>query len=233
MKIKCIITDDEPLAQDLLKDYIAKVPFLELKATCKSALEASQVIMEQEIDLIFLDIHMPELSGIDFIKNNDRLPDIIFTTAYSHYALEGFDYKAIDYLLKPFSFERFYKAAIRSFENMTLRKGQSNKTPEREYIFVKSEYKLVKINFDDILYIEGLKDYIKIITKQKTILTLMRMKEIEEKLPENVFVRIHRSFIISIRNVDTVNKTNVTIGKKTIPVTDYYKDAFMEFLDLQ
>ena len=231
MKIKCIIVDDEPLAQDLLKDYIEKVSFLDLRATCKSALEASKLILDQKIDLIFLDIHMPEISGIDFIKNNDHLPEIIFTTAYSHYALEGFEYKAIDYLLKPFSFERFHKAALRAYEISSMKSRTYEKREERNYIFVKSEYKLVKIAFDNVLYIEGLKDYIKIVTKEKTVLTLMRMKDIEAKLPKNTFIRIHRSFIISINNVDTINKTNVCIGKKIIPVTDHYKDNFYMFID--
>ncbi len=229
--MNCIIVDDEPLAQNLLVDFINKVPFLSLTAKCKSAFEATEVITSEKVDLIFLDIHMPDISGIDFIKNTDNLPGIIFTTAYSHYAIEGFEYNAVDYLLKPISFERFTKAVNRAYEEFKLKSADTNNTKTKDYIFVKSDYKLVKINFNDILYIEGLKDYIKIITKEKTVLTLMRMKNIEEKLPSDNFFRIHRSYIISINNIDSVNKSNVYIGEKNIPVSDFYRESFLKFIN--
>ena len=232
--MNCIIVDDEPLAQNLLIDFVKKVPFLKLTATCKSAVEATQAVINENVDLIFLDIHMPDVSGIEFIKSNENLPGIIFTTAYSHYAIEGFEHNAVDYLLKPIAFERFYKAVNRAYEEFILRQQSSDKLRQsKDYIFVKADYKLVKINFNEILYIEGLKDYIKIITKEKTTLTLMRMKDMEEKLPKDDFFRIHRSFIISINKVDTVNKSNVQIGEKNIPVSDFYREKFIDFIDLK
>ena len=230
--MNCIIVDDEPLAQNLINDFINKVPFLKLKEKCKSAFEAMVALQNNQIDLIFLDIHMPDFSGIEFIKNTEKLPLIIFTTAYSRYAVEGFEHNAVDYLLKPISFERFVKAVNRAYEMYKLKNKTISVDDSKEYIFVKADYKSVKINFDDILYIEGLKDYIKIITKEKTVLTLMRMKHIEEKLPSDKFIRVHRSYIISIKNIESVKKSNVQIGSNDIPVSDFYRDNFLKIIDL-
>lgn len=228
--MNCIIVDDEPLAQNLIDGFVKKVPFLTLKAKCKSAFEATEALHNNEIDLIFLDIHMPDLSGIEFIKNMEKSVLIIFTTAYSDYAIQGFEHNAVDYLLKPISFERFVKAANRAYEMYKHKTNSADNS--KEYIFVKADYKSVKINFDDILYIEGLKDYIKIITKEKTVLTLMRMKKIEEKLPSDKFIRVHRSYIISLKNIESVKKSNVQIGTKNIPVSDLYRDNFLKIINL-
>ena len=230
--MNCIIVDDEPLAQNLIDDFVKKIPFLTLKVKCKSAFEATEALQNNKIDLIFLDIHMPDLSGIEFIKSTEKLPLIIFTTAYSRYAVEGFEHNAVDYLLKPISFERFVKAVNRAYEMYKLKNKAISTDDSKEYIFVKADYKSVKINFDDILYIEGLKDYIKIITKEKTVLTLMRMKDIEEKLPSDKFIRVHRSYIISLKNIESVKKSNVQIGSKDIPVSDFYRDNFLKIIDL-
>ena len=231
--MNCIIVDDEPLAQNLLEGFVNKVPFLKLKAKCKSAFEAVEALQNHEIELIFLDIHMPDISGIEFIKSNENLPLIIFTTAYSHYALEGFEHNAVDYLLKPISFERFTKAVNRAFDLHKLKSKtvSESDSDSKDYMFVKADYKLVKIKFDDILYIEGLKDYVKIVTAEKTILTLNRMKNMKEKLPAGKFIRIHRSFIISTDKINSVNKSAVQIGKKNIPVSDFYREELFKFIN--
>ncbi len=231
--MNCIIVDDEPLAQNLLKDFVNKILFLNLKAKCKSAFEAIEALQENKIDLIFLDIHMPDISGIEFIKNTENLPLIIFTTAYSHYAIEGFEHNAVDYLLKPISFARFTKSVNRAYEIYKSKNKPDPDVGEKKYLFVKADYKLVKINFDDILYVESLKDYVKFITVEKTILTLSRMKIMEEKLPSDKFIRIHRSYIVSIGKIDSINKSIVQIGKKNIPVSDSYRDNLMKFIDLE
>ncbi len=231
--MNCIIVDDEPLAQNLLEDFVNKIPFLNLKAKCKSAFEAVEALQENKIDLIFLDIHMPDISGIEFIKNTENLPLIIFTTAYSHYAIEGFEHNAVDYLLKPISFARFTKSVNRAYEIYKLKNKIVSVGSDNNFLFVRADYKLVKINFDDILYVESLKDYVKFITTEKNILTLSRIKIMEEKLPSDKFIRIHRSYIISIDKIDSVNKSIVQIGKKNIPVSDSYRDNLMKFIDLK
>ncbi len=230
--MNCIIVDDEPLAQNLLEDFVNKVPFLELKTKCKSAFEAVEALQEYKIDLIFLDIHMPDISGIDFIKNTEKLPLIIFTTAYSHYALEGFEHNAVDYLLKPIPFERFTKSVNRAYEVFNLQNKKIDNKDTKDFMFVKADYKLVKIKFNDIFYVEGLKDYVKIVTAGKNVLTLNRMKTMEEKLPTGKFIRVHRSFIISIDKIDSVNKGSVQIGKSSIPVSNSYRDDFLNSIDL-
>ena len=229
--MNCLIVDDEPLAQDLLEDFVSKVPYLDLVKKCKSAYEALEVIQTQQIDLIFLDIQMPDLNGIEFAGSVKPQPMIIFTTAFTEYAVDGFELNAIDYLVKPIPFKRFLKATNKALEYFNLKNKPEAKNvkgdyEERDYIFVKSEYQTKRINYSDILYIEGFKDYIKIYTNEKVIMTLMSLKEIEEKLPSSQFVRVHRSFIISIKKIDSIQRSRVIIGEKWIPVGDFYKKAF-------
>lgn len=225
--IKCLVIDDEPLAIDVLEDFIAKVPFLNLVKGCTSAMEAIEVLHQEDVQLLFLDIQMPQVSGVQFLKSLDYRPKVIFTTAYSDYALEGFNLDAVDYLLKPFTFERFLKAVNKAYQQITLQNKSSEVNADKEYMFVKSGYDTVKVKFDEILYIEGLKDYVKIHTTGKTVIALMSMRILEETLPDN-FIRVHRSYIIDFERVSMVQKRKVFIDKLEIPIGEVYRDAFME-----
>lgn len=239
-KIRCIIVDDEPMALALLEGYVSKTPFLELVQKCSNAFEALEAINSGTIDLAFLDIQMPELSGLELSKTLPKSTRIIFTTAFNEYAVEGFKADALDYLMKPFGFDDFYNAALRAKEWFTLVRSHlaipSQQVPpqkqEKEFIFVKSEYKQLKINLDDVLYFEGLKDYIKIWLKDqpKPILTLMSMKSLEEELPSSRFMRIHRSFIVALSSIQTIERNQVIINKERITVAEQYKAAFKEYI---
>lgn len=231
--MKCIIIDDEPLALELLEDFISKISFLELVASCSNGFEATTVLQEHKIDLIFTDIEMPDFSGIDIIKSLDQKPMFIFTTAYSHYAVEGFNLNAIDYLVKPIPFHRFLKAATRAQNLLTLGQGESsNKVFEEsasKFIFVKSEYENLKINLEEIKYVEGLKDYIKIYTKtEKPILTLNSLKNFEDKLGQINFIRVHKSYIVSLNHIHSVQRNRIIIDNKRIPIGLNYKDEFIK-----
>jgi DNA-binding LytR/AlgR family response regulator len=235
--IRCIAIDDESLALDLIEDNIRKVPFLELVKRCKSAYEAMEFIRYEKIDILFLDIQMPDISGIQFLKSLKNKPLVIFTTAYEKYALEGFELDVIDYLLKPFSFDRFLKAVNKAQDYIHLKEKTTNdetgstiKAPAG-YIFVKADYKLVKINFIEILYIEGLKDYIKIYTGGKPILTLLSLKLLEEKLPSPDFVRVHRSYIVAVNKIQFIQRNFIHIGDKEIPVSDNYKEQLLSIIN--
>jgi DNA-binding LytR/AlgR family response regulator len=235
--IRCLAIDDEILALDLVKDNISKVPFLELAGGCTSAFEAMELLRKEKIDLLFLDIQMPDLSGIQFLKSLKNKPLVIFTTAYEKYALEGFELDVIDYLLKPFSFDRFLKAANKAKDYLDLKdRAASGETgggsvSAAGYIFVKADYKLMKIDFDEILYIEGLKDYIKICTGGKPVLTLMSMKSIGEKLPASEFARVHRSFIVALKKIRFIQRNNIHIGDREIPISDLYKEHFFSLIN--
>jgi len=224
--IKCIAIDDEKLVRDLLEDNIRQLPFLELIKTCKNALEAYEVLQTEQVDLIFLDIQMPGLSGLQFLQSLQHPPMVILVTAYEQYALEGFNQQVVDYLLKPFSFERFLKACNRANELFRLQHNQNNDVNEIQDFFVNVEYTLVKIVVTDIEYIEGLKDYIKIhlSTSDKPVLTRMTMKAMEEKLPANSFVRTHKSFLVVVQKITAVKRDFVCIGNKEIPVSEFYKE---------
>jgi two-component system, LytTR family, response regulator len=233
MKIKCIAIDDEPLALKQISGYIEKTPFLELIASCKSAFEAMDILAEESVDLLFVDIQMPDLTGMEFVKTLNKNIKVIFTTAYEQYALEGFKVDAIDYILKPFGFDEFLKSATKAQEYFSLTE-KANVTVESrdDYLFVKSEYKIRKINLDDILYIEGLREYVKIHQKgEKPILSLISLKALEEKLPNNRYMRVHRSFIVNLEKITTVERSRVVFGDVYIPVSDQYKDRFQEFLN--
>ncbi|MBN2813309.1 MAG: response regulator transcription factor [Bacteroidales bacterium] len=231
-RINCLIVDDEPAALELLESYIGKVYFLTLVKKCQTAIEAMKILEENQIDLLFLDIHMPGVNGIQLLKSLINRPAVIFTTGYREYAFEGFENDAVDFLLKPFDFDRFLKAVNKAGNLFQKTSRQPEYSPERQrFIFVKADYKLVKINVDDILYVEGLKDYIKIFTRQKLILTLMSMSAIEEKLPSEAFFRVHRSYIIAVGKIDSVSRHRVIIGDKFIPVSIPYRNRFYTYID--
>lgn len=229
--MNCIAVDDEPLALNLIEDFAKKVPFLNYVKSCKNAFEAIDTIQKEKIDLIFLDINMPDITGIDLIKNIEQKPLVIFTTAYSEYAIEGFELSAVDYLIKPFLFERFFKAVNKAYEYYSLKNKRNiavseEKTYTDDYIFVKADYSSVKIYLKDILYLEGLKDYVKIHTKEKKILTLITMKKIEEKLPSTNFIRVHRSFIVALDKIESIQRNRIIIQEKWIPIGNSYKTEF-------
>jgi DNA-binding LytR/AlgR family response regulator len=229
----CIAVDDEPLALDVLREYCNKVEFIELKSIFTSAIEAIDYINHNHVDLVFLDIQMPHISGLDFQKRLNYIPLIIFTTAYSEFALEGFNLDVLDYLLKPFSFERFYKAILKARKQYDLlqEKEIASLNEENRFLLVKVEYHTMKINIHEIIYIEGLKDYIKIYTGSKPILTKMTMKSMEEKLNDKNFVRIHKSFIVSLTKIKEIKKDKIIVADKQIPIGRQYKKQFFEIID--
>lgn len=234
MKLKTIAIDDEPLALRLVSDYIGKTPFLELVGAFDNPLDAIDFLSGNGIDLIFVDIQMPDLTGIEFARTLENAPKLIFTTAYEKYALEGFKLNAVDYLLKPFSYEEFLKAAQKARKQAELEAGMPQSIEaNNQFLFLKSEYKIRRINFNDILYIEGLKDYIKVYTtsEDKPVLSLNSIKSLEQKLPDERFMRVHRSFIVNLDRIETIERSRIIFGKTYIPISDQYKDKFQEFLD--
>lgn len=232
MTLNCIIIDDEPLAAGLLASYAKKTLFLNLVGVFNSAVEGIKCIRENKVDLIFLDIQMPELSGLEFARILPKETKIIFTTAFSQYAIEGYKANAVDYLMKPISYDDFLAGANRALDWFNSLHQSENTSGDR-FIFVKSDYKLVKIMFDDILYIEGLKDYVRIYLtgNREPIMSLMNMKKIEESLPRPEFMRIHRSYIVHMKNIDGVDRLRVVIGNAVLPISDSYKSKLQDFLD--
>lgn len=233
MNLNCIIVDDEPLALDLLETYVRRTPFLRLAARCDNAVEALAALDKEPVDLAFLDIQMPELNGLELSRLITHRTKIVFTTAFEQYALEGFRVDAVDYLLKPFNYAEFLRAATKAQHLVELERNQSADACPPDSIFVKSDYKLVQIELRHILYIEGLKDYVRIQTDtpQGGILTLMNMKNIEERLPADTFLRVHRSYIVNINQIKTIERNRIVFGKVYIPVSDSYKDRFAEMLE--
>lgn len=233
MELNCLIVDDEPLALDLLEAYVKRTPFLNLKGKCSNALEVLQVLKEQEVDLLFLDIQMPELSGLELSRLIDNRIKIIFTTAFEQYALEGFKVDALDYLLKPISYPEFLKATNKALQWFEMSRNTSSKIVEEgDDIFVKSDYKLVKLQLHKIQYIEGLKDYVKIYVddRPQPVIALLSMKMFEEMLPSS-FIRVHRSFIVNLDKITVIERNRIVFGKTYIPVSDSYKDKFLEFIN--
>ncbi|GAA4274511.1 LytTR family DNA-binding domain-containing protein [Aquimarina gracilis] len=238
--MQCVIIDDEPLALGIIKSYCEDIGALTIVGTFTNALEAIPLLTDAKIDLVFLDIEMPQINGIDFIKTLDHKPLFIFTTAYSQYALEGFEINAVDYLVKPIPFPRFVKAVNRAKEIYELKKGSKEpiqpkeketltNIPIEEFVFVKSDYDTVKIKLTKILYIQGLKDYLKIhVSGEKPILTLMTFKDIQSKLPENLFLRVHRSYIVNLRSINSIQRSKVVIADVRIPIGDSYKNDFLK-----
>ena len=232
--LRAVAIDDEPLALKLIASYIEKTPFLELVEVFDNPVDAMSFLEQNTVDLMFLDIQMPDLKGTELARLLNNGPKIIFTTAYEKYAIEGFKLEAVDYLLKPFSYEEFLKAVqkakkIIGFEKQELSVIEANK----EFLFLKSEYKIRRINFNDINYIEGLKDYIKVYVRNEPhpILSLSTLKAVEAKLPELKFMRVHRSYIVNLDHIETIERSRIIFGNKYIPVGDQYKVKFQEFLD--
>ncbi len=234
MNLKCIIVDDEPLARNLLTEYIKKVPYLDLVKTCSTPQEALEALRNYPIDLMFLDIQMPEITGTTLLRTLQKRPMVILTTAYSEYALESYELDVVDYLLKPITLERFLRAVGKVNELSALPASlpaQPVQETGQPFVFVKDGTKLVKILWEDILYIEGLKDYVTIHTKQQKIVSLQRLKLMEETLPPDQFIRIHNSFIIALRAIDTIHKDKVQIGTVFLPISDSYRKAFKDFIE--
>lgn len=237
--VNVIIVDDEPLAQDVLETYIEKIPELHLVKKCSNAFEANDALKNNKIDLMFLDIQMPQLTGIDFVKTLTSPPLIIFTTAYPNFAIEGFELNALDYLLKPISMERFMKSVNKAIDQLQLKKeGAATAGGEEEeigYIFVKADKKLVKVNFADIIYIEGLKDYVIIRMDTSRVITLQTMKSLEDKLPLPTFKRIHRSYIVNVDKINAVVGNMIEVMEKNqakhLPIGKNYRDELLEMIN--
>ncbi len=238
--INCLAVDDESLALDLLEDNIRKVPFLNLVKRCKNAFEAQEIMQQQQIDLLFLDIQMPGISGVQFVQSLKNSPMVIFVTAYEEFALEGFNLDVIDYLLKPVSFERFLKAVNKAYELHNLKNQEvtlpaSPETPSapQEYLFVNADYSLVKIRISDILYVEGLKDYVKIYLEgqPRPVITRLTMKAMEEKLPSGPFLRVHKSFIIAFDKIESIRNLRIKIGQVHIPISESYGEALFKAIN--
>lgn len=233
MKLNCLIVDDEPLALDLLENYVNKTPFLNLAGRCENAFQAMERVRQNDIDLLFLDIQMPDLNGIEFSKTLGERPKVIFTTAFDQYAVEGFRVDALDYLLKPISYSEFLQAANKAMRWFELSNKAVASSETANTIFVKSDYKLVQIDLIKVLYIEGVKDYVRIFLEDDAhpIMSLMSMKLMEERLPADRFMRVHRSFIVQLDKIKTIERNRIVFGKEYIPISDSYKEKFMEFLN--
>ena len=238
--IKCLAIDDEPLALQQLSSYVKKTPYLQLVGACQSALEAKEIMQKEWIDAIFIDINMPDLNGMEFVKQMDRPPMVVFTTAYSEYALEGFKVDAVDYLLKPFGLQDFLRAAQKVRHRYELENPATQSNPNEEAVgidadamYLKSDYKTVRINISDIRYVEGMSEYLKIYLEgeKKPLIVLLSMKRLEERLPSNTFMRIHRSYIINLKKIREVNKNRVVLGEDAyLPIGDLYKETFNDYL---
>lgn len=231
--IKTIAIDDEPLALQRLIGYIDKTPFLELVGAFESALIAMEFLESEVVDLMFVDIQMPDLSGTEFVRILKRSPKVIFTTAYEKYAIESFKLDAIDYLLKPYGYEEFLIAAQKAKKYIKLENVNETLEAVNDFLFVKSDYKTKRIVFNDILYIEGLKDYIKVYlwNDQNPLLSINSLKLIEQKLPSSKFMRVHRSFIVNLDRIEIIERSRIVFGKIYIPISDQYKEKFQDYLD--
>jgi two-component system, LytTR family, response regulator len=233
MTIDCIIVDDEPLSLDLIEGYVEKTPFLNLVGRCASAIEAIGVMNNKKVDLVFLDIHMPDLNGLEFSRTVKDETRIVFITAYEKYALNGYKVEALDYLIKPVNYEEFLTAANKAKKWFEL-VSQKSKGPEAEInsIYIKSEHRIIQVKLADVVYIEGLKDYVKIFLagQTKPLMSLMSMKSLEEQLPSSDFMRVHRSFIVNLTKIKTIERDRIIFGDVYIPISDKYKDDFQEYL---
>ncbi len=234
-KVTCIAIDDEPIALGIVVSHIKKIPYLKLLAEFDNPVDASEYLQGHKVQLIFLDINMPDLSGVEFARTLDKNSKVIFTTAYDKYAVEGFQLHALDYLLKPISFEVFansVKHAKEYFDLVELKQSETQINTEDNYLFVKADYQIHRVEFDDILYFEGLKDYVKLYIEgsSKSIVFHSTMKSLEEKLPLDRFMRVHRSFIVSLHKIKTIERDRILFGNKRIPVSKQYKSNFDEFI---
>jgi len=224
MKLNCLVVDDEQLARELLGEYISKVPFLDLKGLVKNPIEVTEILEKEAIDIIFLDIQMPDLTGIELLKTMTHKPVVIFTTAYSEYAIEGYELDVLDYLVKPFSFERFLKAVNKALDIVKLKQNAGSPASDPEYISINADHKIYRVRIDEILYIEGLREYVSYYTPGKRIITLASLKNLEETLPDNKFIRIHKSYIVPIDKVIALEGNMLDIGVKKIPIGRSYRE---------
>ena len=235
LMLKCMVIDDEPLAIQLLKDHIGRVPFLQLESMYNNPMEALVEFNSNPVDLIFLDIQMPQLNGVQFMQLLHNRAQVIVASAYQEYAIEGFEHNVVDYLVKPIAFERFYRAVEKAYnlKNPTqkLNKAQEMLPATGGYIFIKVETKMVRVELDDILFIEGLKNYVSIYTKTQRIVTLQVMKQLEEILPSNRFVRVHKSFIVAIDKINSIERQEIMIKERIIPIGNTYQEHFYKLLE--
>lgn len=228
MKLRCLIIDDEPVARKGIEEYVAEVDFLELVAQCENPVKAASYLNEQSIDLIFLDIHMPKLSGIEFLKGLRNPPLVIFTTAYSDYALEGYSLDVVDYLMKPITFERFLKAAQKALDVFQLKKlGAEHKT-HSDYFFVKSDSKYEKVNYAEVKFVESLQNYVIIHTPAKKLITYMTLTSLESQLPKGQFLKVHKSFIVSLAAIKAIDGNEILVGESRIPISRNLKDQVVD-----
>lgn len=244
MNIRCISVDDEPLALNKMKGFIEKVPFLEHVGSFGNGMDTIAYLKDNEVDLMFLDIQMDDITGIQLMKTLDKLPVVIFTTAYDEYAMKGYELDVCDYLLKPISFDRFLKAVNKAYDIIQYQEDTNQKEQEsadphpdnavshtkREFMFLKTEYRMQKVNFDDILYIEGMKDYLRVKTTDTSIMTIMTFKKMVEILPKDNFIRVHRSYIVPLSKIESIERSRIKIGDQLIPLGDLYKDDFYKLL---
>ena len=228
--INCIAIDDEQLSLDLIEDNVSSVPFLKLLRKCTSVFDAMQFIANNNVDLIFLDIEMPDMNGLQMLRSLKTKPMVILITAYDKYAMQGYELDVVDYLLKPVSYDRFLKAVNKAYEYHAHCSSTQNENISKTCLFVKSEHKILKINFDDILYIESLKDYVKIYCGQKPVLTLMSLKAIENVLPSSKFIRIHRSIIVAIDKISFISRSKVYIGEIGLPISSSHKEIISSLM---
>lgn len=228
MRINCIVIDDELPAIDQMEEYISRVPFLNLLKSFDNAIEPINYLKTNHVDLIFLDIEMEGFTGLQLLKSLQNKPKIIFTTAYDQYAIEAFDLNVSDYLLKPISFERFIKSLDKIFDSFAdnERKHEGEPVYKRDYFFVKTEFRMQRVDFNEILYIEGMSEYLRIVTTKEKIMTLQSFKNIEEILPKDIFVRVHKSYIVALNKIDSVERNRISISGKLIPVSNTYKESF-------
>ncbi|MCE4564990.1 response regulator transcription factor [Maribellus sp. CM-23] len=234
-RIKCLVVDDEPVAREILESHLEKLESFELVGSCKSAIQAFQVISSQPVDLIFLDINMPEMSGLSLARSINSNVKVIFTTAYREYAVDGFDLQAVDYLLKPISFERFLKGVQKYMqENVPVKSNEAivSETEDSEFFFVRSERKMVRIKFSDIRFIESIADYIKIHLQDRNVVTRETISNIESKLPQNDFLRIHRSYIVGIKSIESFTSEYIEMGKRQLPISRSYREQVLRKLEI-
>jgi len=231
--IKTLIVDDEPLAHDIIENYVNKIPDMEIVAKCDNAIEANQILQSEDVDLVFLDIQMPQMTGIELVKSLNNPPKIVFTTAYAEYAVDGFDLNAVDYLLKPIAFDRFLKAVNKVKDAID---PADIATTAEDFFFVKADKKLIKVHFSEILYVEGLKDYVIIKKEQGRVIALQTMKSLAQKLPADMFMRVHRSYIVNIQQIKAVVGNTIELIEsgqaKHIPIGKNYKEDLIKIIEL-